>query len=133
MKDEWIERLHDQARNEMGFCLQAPSVNWCDQHQALKFPGHEACRVLSVAYDVAESAGEVMEEMVRADMTWHQKVNAESAVALMQWRDDLRAKVEAEGHTRFCATEDESPAFPDQPCTCLRGRVLALIDGEVQR
>ena len=38
---------------------------------------------------------DAIEPRVREDMSWHQKVNAESAVALMQWRDELQAKIEA--------------------------------------
>jgi hypothetical protein len=104
MNSEQIERLHDQARNEMGFCVQAPDANWCDQHSALKFPGHEACRVLSVAYDVAELAGEVMEEMVRAD---------------------LRVKVEGLQYEQIRTIGESVPLVE----VVRRRTVLALVDG----
>ena len=67
MKQEWIERMHDQARAEKGVCTQASTGNWCDQHGALKFPGEEACRAMVEAYVIAESAGEVMEGLARTD------------------------------------------------------------------
>jgi tryptophan 2,3-dioxygenase len=67
MKQELLDRIHDQTRIEMGFCVQAKDGNWCDRHEALKFPGEEACQVLLVAYVVAESAVEVAEDLIRAD------------------------------------------------------------------
>ena len=65
---ELLERVHDQARMEMGFCVQASDGNWCTHHDSRKFPGEEeVCRVMSTAYVIAESAAEVAEPLIRAD------------------------------------------------------------------
>ena len=97
MKQEWIERMHDQARAEKGVCTQASTGNWCDQHGALKFPGEEACRAMVEAYVIAESAGEVMEGLARTDaedfFTTVTIPNIEAEI-----RNRLRAKWNDEGH-----------------------------------
>jgi hypothetical protein len=71
---------------------------------------------------------DAVEPLIRADMDWHQKANAESAVALMTWRDELHAKVEALPHADDCDYGRFTPDG-DADCTCLRADVLALFDG----
>jgi hypothetical protein len=52
----------------MGYCVQDRDANWCTAHNALKFPGEEACRVMTVAYVLAESVAEAMEDLISAEI-----------------------------------------------------------------
>lgn len=61
---EWVERLHDQARKEMGYCVPAKDAQWCSQHDSYKPIGQEACALMRTGYAVAEEAGEVMVEII---------------------------------------------------------------------
>jgi hypothetical protein len=88
MRREWVERMHDQ-RTEMGYCVQDAVGNWCSAHESLKFPGEEACRAQRVAYAIAESAGEVMGDLIAEAIHDTPQVPHESVSWMDGWDDGM--------------------------------------------